>query len=134
MSTFISPSSAGYPPEASTTRQQASRISAQPVGARFTGITCDAMPAVTIVSTAAVGMLKPKATLKKIYLNTDIPTEELFVNADRQKITTILGNLISNTIEHTHEGDSIYVRVKDLRDRIGVYVEDNGPGTEDLGS
>lgn len=77
-----------------------------------------------------VNMLKPKAALRKIYLNTDIPTEELFVNADRKKITTILGNLIVSAIDLTHEGDSIYIQVKDLEDRISVDVKVNGLAIE----
>ena len=77
-----------------------------------------------------VNLLKQKMALIKIDLNTDMPTEELLVNADRQKIAKIIGNLIGDAIRVAHEGDSIYIRVKDLQDRIGVDVEGNGRGIE----
>ncbi len=77
-----------------------------------------------------INLLKPNTASNKIDLNNNMPTEELLVNADRQKITKILGNLISNAIRVAHEGDSIYVRVKDLKDRVGVDVEANGQGIE----
>jgi len=77
-----------------------------------------------------ISLLKPNTASKKIDLNTNMPTEELLVNADRQKITKILGNLISNAIRVAHEGDNIYVRVKDLQDGVGVDVEVNGQGIE----
>jgi len=77
-----------------------------------------------------INLLKPNTASRKIDLNTNMPTEELLVNADCQKITKILGNLISNAIRVAREGDSIYVRVKDLQDRVGVDVEANGQGIE----
>ena len=77
-----------------------------------------------------INLLKQKMALRKIYLNTDMPTEELLVNADRQKIAKIIGNLIGDAIRVAHEGDSIYIRVKDLQNRIGVDVEGNGRGIE----
>ncbi|MFZ2148367.1 MAG: response regulator [Sedimentisphaerales bacterium] len=77
-----------------------------------------------------INLFKPNTASRKIDLNTDMPTEELLVNADRQKITKILANLIGDAIRVTHEGDSIYIRVKDLKDRIGVDVESNGQSIE----
>ncbi len=77
-----------------------------------------------------VNLLKLKTALNLIDFNVDMPTEELLVNADRQKIAKILGHLIGEIIRVAHEGDSIYIRVKDLRDRIGVDVEGNGRSIE----
>ncbi len=77
-----------------------------------------------------VNLLKLKTALNLIDFNVDMPTEELLVNADRQKIAKILEHLIGEIIRVAHEGDSIYIRVKDLQDRIGVDVEGNGRGIE----
>ena len=77
-----------------------------------------------------VNLLKLKTALKLIDFNIDIPTEELLVNADRQKIVKIFGHLIGDIIRVAHEGDSIYIRVKNLRDRIGVDIEGNRRGIE----
>ena len=82
------------------------------------------------VVSEVVNLLKPKAALRKIDLNTDMPTKELSVNADHQKIAKVLENLICDTIRVAQEGDSICVRVRDLQDRIGVDVEGNGRGIE----
>jgi len=82
------------------------------------------------VISEVVNILNPKTALKKIDLNTDMPTKELLVNADRQKIAKILTDRIGDAIRVTHEGDSIHVRVKDLKDRISVDVEGNGLGDE----
>jgi DNA-binding response OmpR family regulator len=77
-----------------------------------------------------VNLLKLKTALRKIYFNIDMPPEELLVNADRQKIVKILGHLIGDIIRVAHEGDSIYIRGKNLRDRIGVDIEGNRRGIE----
>jgi len=77
-----------------------------------------------------VNLLKLKTALSLLDFNVDMPTEELLVNADRQKIAKILGHLIGEIIGVAHEGDSIYIRVKDLRGRIGVDIEGNGRGIE----
>jgi len=77
-----------------------------------------------------VNLLKLKTAWNLIDFNVDMPDEELLVNADRQKIAKILGHLIGEIIRVAHEGDSIYIRVKDLQDKIGVDVEGNGRGIE----
>ncbi len=77
-----------------------------------------------------VNLLKQKTALNLIDFNVNMPTEELLVNADRQKIAKILGHLIGEIIRVAHEGDSIYIRVKDIRGKIGVDIEGNGRGIE----
>ncbi|MBL7184796.1 MAG: hybrid sensor histidine kinase/response regulator [Phycisphaerae bacterium] len=77
-----------------------------------------------------VNLLKSKTALKLSDFKIDMPTEELSVYADRQKMVKILGHLIGDIIKVAHENDSICMRVKDLRDRIGVDIEGNGRGIE----
>jgi CheY-like chemotaxis protein len=77
-----------------------------------------------------IDMLKPKAASRKTCMSTDMPAEELSVNADRQKIVKILENLIGGAIRGNHEGNSINVRVKSLEDKIGVDVEVTRTGIE----
>jgi CheY-like chemotaxis protein len=74
--------------------------------------------------------LKPQMAPRGIDLSTDMPSEELLVNADRRKITTVLRNLIDNTMKLPHEGDGICVRVRDLHDKVGVDVEDTNPAID----
>jgi hypothetical protein len=61
ISTFISLSSSAYPPDASRTAQHASKISPHSKGLKSAGKSCAAIPPVTTVSTAVVGMLRQKA-------------------------------------------------------------------------
>jgi two-component system sensor histidine kinase/response regulator len=77
------------------------------------------------VVTKVVNQLKLKTTLTMINFNTDMPTEDILVNADRGKIAKILEYLTGNIIRVAHEGDSIYIRVEEHQDKIGVNIEGN---------
>ncbi|MFB6212139.1 MAG: PAS domain S-box protein [Halobacteriales archaeon] len=48
------------------------------------------------------------------------------VNADPERLRTLLENLFGNAIRHV--GEDVTVRVGRLADRTGFYVEDDGPG------
>ncbi|MFC2125962.1 sensor histidine kinase, partial [Bacteroidota bacterium] len=51
------------------------------------------------------------------------------VYGDRQKISQVILNIISNAIKYSHDKDSrIIVELKDLEDFINVSVKDNGMG------
>jgi PAS domain S-box-containing protein len=76
-------------------------------------------------------MLKFLADDKNIDLTVSVPDDELFINADREKMMQVLSNLIDNAIKFVPDcGGKIMVEVKDLGDEIGITIEDNGPGIE----
>lgn len=77
-----------------------------------------------------VDALKPQASSKEIVLNTDMPGEELLVDADQDSIFKILENLIGEIIRVTHGGNGIWVRVKDLEGAVGVEIEGSELCTE----
>jgi len=77
------------------------------------------------VVTKVVNQLKLKTTLTMINFNTDMPTEDILINADRGKIAKILEYLTGNIIRIAHEGDSIDIRVEEHQDKIGVNIEGN---------
>lgn len=54
--------------------------------------------------------------------------EGIILQADRQRLTQILVNLLSNSLKHTPSGGTVEVRVKALRDRIILEVQDTGVG------
>ena len=84
------------------------------------------------VITDVMALLRPLAKKKNVVLETAFPHDgELIVNADRDRITQVLTNLIDNAVKFTPDcGGCITVRVRDLDEEIGVDVEDNGPGIE----
>ena len=78
-----------------------------------------------------VDKLQPKAISRQIKLKAEKSTEKLFINADCEKLVTTLTHLVENAIKFTHEGGSINVRVNSHNSKIGIDVEDNGPGIPD---
>ncbi len=77
------------------------------------------------VVTKVVNQLKLKTALTMINFNIDMPTEDMLVNADREKIAKILEYLIGDIIRGAHEGDSIDIRVEEHQDKICVDIESN---------
>jgi len=82
------------------------------------------------VVTEVVETLSTLAAEKDIELESSLPDSELFVNADRDKITQALTNLISNSINSVPANGRINVRAEDLGNEITVEVNDDGPTIE----
>ncbi len=54
--------------------------------------------------------------------------EDMIVYADREKLSIVLSNLISNAIKFSPEGGTITISVYEREDKIRVEVEDEGKG------
>ncbi|MFA6309030.1 MAG: HAMP domain-containing sensor histidine kinase [Clostridia bacterium] len=56
------------------------------------------------------------------------------INADKDKISQVLVNLLSNALKYTEKGGSIDIELKETTDKIAFSVKDNGIGisSEDL--
>jgi signal transduction histidine kinase len=67
--------------------------------------------------------------IKLVYENNDDnKPRDIFVEADRERLTQVISNLISNAIKFTQEGViRVSVEVKDNRDAV-ITVKDNGEG------
>lgn len=77
----------------------------------------------------AIDIQKHGAEAKNITIDTDIPNENLEVTADYEMVSTILRNLISNSIKFTHEKGEIVLGAKAVSDnKILISVSDTGVG------
>ncbi len=67
---------------------------------------------------------------KHIHFDVNLPSDDLYIYADIEKITRIINNLIENAAKFVPEGTGeITMRVEEIGgDRIGIFVKDNGPG------
>ncbi|OAB43264.1 two-component system histidine kinase PnpS [Paenibacillus glacialis] len=82
--------------------------------------------------TSVMETITTMADKKGISLQTDIP-DELFIEADEDKLKQIFLNLLSNAINYTQEGGQVKVIVRHLEhdhgeDRIQFTVSDTGLG------
>ncbi len=76
-------------------------------------------------------MLRFATDEKGIALEVSLPEQECIINADHDKLVQILTNLVDNAIKFVPEvNGTIIIRAKDLEDKVGIEVEDNGPGIE----
>ncbi|MBM7870852.1 PAS domain S-box-containing protein [Clostridium pascui] len=65
---------------------------------------------------------------KSINLIFDTDVEEKIISCDPEKIERIVLNLISNALKFTNPGGCIMVTLKDLGDKVKLYVKDTGVG------
>jgi signal transduction histidine kinase/DNA-binding response OmpR family regulator/ligand-binding sensor domain-containing protein len=69
---------------------------------------------------------------KQINFISEIANEEFTIFIDRQKVTRIVSNLLSNAINFTPAGGSISItaRVNDAQDQLSIIVKDTGIGID----
>ncbi|HZM24914.1 MAG TPA: HAMP domain-containing sensor histidine kinase, partial [Anaerolineales bacterium] len=80
-----------------------------------------------------VTLTKTQVTQKNQTVTVDIPTELPKAWCDRNRLTQILTNLVSNANKYTPEGGSIVLQAIRKNGMIQIKVQDNGHGmtTED---
>jgi len=76
-----------------------------------------------------VEMIRFVTDAKNIQLDCLMPENKLYINADYEKITRIINNLIENATKFVPEKTGkITIEVQERGDRIGINVRDNGSG------
>ena len=66
---------------------------------------------------------------KKIQLDLRISEKNLYINADYEKITRVINNVIENATKFVPEKTGkITIEVEDRGQRVGINIRDNGPG------
>ena len=69
-----------------------------------------------------------RLTLKAAHIQLKLEVEDIIVNADREKIRTVLDNLLSNAIKFTPRGGLITIRAYSTPSSFVLEFGDTGPG------
>jgi signal transduction histidine kinase len=67
---------------------------------------------------------------KNIEISVNCSDENIEIYADEQKFHQIMYNLLSNAIKFTDENGKVIVGIKNEKDKLCVYVKDNGIGID----
>jgi two-component system phosphate regulon sensor histidine kinase PhoR len=68
------------------------------------------------------------ADLRGIRLSSEIGQPSPIIQADRETLLTILGNLVDNAIRYSSEGDRVLVECESIDSKVTIRVCDSGPG------
>ncbi|MBK9923872.1 MAG: HAMP domain-containing protein [Anaerolineales bacterium] len=75
-----------------------------------------------------VKRLSPQANAKRINLRSSLPADLPPLQADEDRITQVLVNLVANAIQYTPEGGDVTISAARQADEIHVSVKDTGIG------
>ena len=84
--------------------------------------------AVSNLVQTTVKRLSPQATAKRITLHTNLPANLPTLQADEDRITQVLVNLVANAIQYTPEGGDVTISAVRQADEIHISVKDSGVG------
>jgi len=76
-------------------------------------------------------LLKNSAENKGIQLSSTL-VDDLYVNADKNMLLTILRNLLTNAIKFSRNSDKIFVKAEENEDCITIHVSDTGVGIDKI--
>jgi signal transduction histidine kinase len=82
---------------------------------------------VSAVIREVTGLMSAAIRQKTLAIITDVP-EGLKINADKEMLSVILRNLISNAIKFSYPGDRINISVRSQPDKTTFEVRDHGTG------
>lgn len=68
------------------------------------------------------------AAHKQQQLTLHSATEEIWIKADKNRLSQIIDNLLSNAVKYSPLGGHIEMHVIDHKDRLEIRVKDEGPG------
>lgn len=73
-------------------------------------------------------IVKPYADLKKISVEVEDVSVE--VEADHQRVSQVILNLVSNAVKHSPDSSVIRIRMHSSSDSVHVRISDEGPGLQ----
>ena len=83
---------------------------------------------VTALVSEAIELSGVPAAKKQLQLERVLPSKELQIECDRDRVLQVFGNLVGNAIKFTPSGGSIRVAVESRGEEALFSVADSGPG------
>lgn len=102
--------------------QELSRVEAKAYSLEFRPV-----PVSNLIQTT-LKRLSTQAAAKKIKLQATLPPDLPPVEADEDRITQVLVNLVSNAIQYTPEGGQVMISTARQLDEVLISVDDSGIG------
>jgi histidine kinase len=84
--------------------------------------------AVSDLVLTTIKRLSPQATARHISLHPELPANFPPVQADEDRITQVLVNLVANAIQYTPEGGDVTISAARQADEIHISIKDTGIG------
>ena len=76
----------------------------------------------------AVEVARPLIDAAGHNLILDLPSEPIYLNADRARLAQMFGNLLNNSSKYTRPHGTIWLTAKRIDNEVAVTVKDNGAG------
>ena len=80
------------------------------------------------IITYAVSANKVPLEQKRIKLETDYGQDIPLIQADAEKTSWVLTNLLSNAIRYSHENSSIFIKLMHIDKKLKISITDTGQG------
>lgn len=77
---------------------------------------------------SALETVRLAAEAKSIHLKTEIPSAEIAVLGDPNRLQQVVWNLVSNAVKFTPPGGTVTIRLECFGDRVQIHVRDTGRG------
>ena len=71
------------------------------------------------------------ANRKEIDLSVNVPSNQIMIYFDKEKMQKIISNLIYNALKFTHERGKIEVEINDSVEEVEIRIKDNGIGIDE---
>jgi CheY-like chemotaxis protein len=79
----------------------------------------------------ALDLVRPLAGEREIVLTSDVISPDTYVTADRQRLSQVLLNVLSNAIKYNRSAGSVRIAVPVRDERVSIEIADTGTGLSD---
>jgi signal transduction histidine kinase len=73
------------------------------------------------------GLFASTMQAKGLTFTVTMPSHPVYVSGDQQRLTRVLGNILSNAVKYTERGGVISINLTD-HDQVGIIIKDSGIG------